>query len=1126
MRACASCGFQFDGEFRFCPECGAAVAATPLSAADERKIVTALFCDLVGFTALSESADPEDVDRMLTRYFAMARSAIEAFGGVVEKFIGDAVVGVFGVPAAHEDDPERAIRAGLRIAEEAEHLTSLDGGPLRLRVGINTGETLVRLGVVPGSGERFLAGDAINTASRIQSVAPLMGVAVGHSAYDATRAVFEYADLPPAILKGKTEPVAVFHAITPRARLGTDVTRVHDGPFVGREIDLALLKGVFDKTVAASTVHLVTIVGEPGMGKSRLVAELSRYVDSRREFVTWRQGRCPPYGEGVTFWALGEIVKAHAGILDTDPAEVALSKLDVVLPDVEQKAWLRQRVLPLLGIEASSRAEQGEQFTAWRTFLESVAETGPTVVVFEDVHWADPAMLAFIEDLADHAEGVPLILVATARPELFERHPDYARGRRNSTTVTLTPLNEGDTARLVGALLNTVAVPKDLHSPLVERAGGNPLFAEEYVRLLQDRDLIEHIDGEVRLRSGAELPLPDSVQALIAARLDTLTPDRKARLADAAVIGKVFWAGAVAAMAGTGEDLVMAVMRDLSRMALVRPVHRSSLMAQQEFTFSHVLTRDVAYAQIPRASRAARHVAAATWIEAQSGDRVEDVSEQLAHHYTVALDLAVATSDHELADRVRPPTLRFLLAAGERALGLDAAAAMVHLHRALALASGEDGMRARVLVAYGLASQYTGDLQRAQVAFEEAVALFRAAGDVEAAVDTLAELFPVLRHQGDPRWWSVPDEMLALAATLPPGQVHVRIYSQVAFVEGLLGHYDQSIEHATKALYLAEELGLPTPPRALAFRGLFRSQIGDLGAIDDLRQAIAVATAAGRGRDAAITFTYLAEATNGLRGPAAALAAAEEGIAFTETRGLAADNGPATDLMRFNVRLGNLDTALNLAERLAAELAAGHDRVALGIVRDGQIQAMLLRGDAPATLAWVDWYVDVGREAGDPRGNLGLAARVHAAVGHRDQAVELFSELLRQPGSSGADLPGLIRTLVSLDRLDLAEQLVAVEEAAVPASQHARVAAQAVLAEARGDHRAALDGYTEAADRWHSFTDAVEEAFALMGCGRCLIALGRPDEAVPVLETSRHMFATMGARPALSEAESLLASLM
>ena len=332
---------------------------------------------------------------------------IEAHGGVVEKFIGDAVVGVFGVPAAHEDDPERAVRAGLRIVEAAEELEAIGGAPLRLRVGVNTGETLVRLGANAGVGERVLAGDAINTASRLQSVAPEMGVAVGVSTYEATSVVFEYEELEPATLKGKAEPVRVFHAKAARARFGTDLTRTHDSPFIGREIDLALLKGVFDKTVASNSVQLVTVVGEPGLGKSRLVAELFAYIDGRPEFTTWRQGRCLPYGEGITFWALGEILKAHTGILESDPPRVAEEKLDAVLPEGEERAWFRQRLLPLLGIEAASGAEREELFTAWRRFLEGVAEERPTVLVFEDLHWADEAMLAFLEHLADLAEGRP-----------------------------------------------------------------------------------------------------------------------------------------------------------------------------------------------------------------------------------------------------------------------------------------------------------------------------------------------------------------------------------------------------------------------------------------------------------------------------------------------------------------------------------------------------------------------------------------------------------------------------------------------------------------------------------------------------------------------------------------------
>src|SRR6266487_190731 len=448
MTACPSCGHENAETNKFCAECGAPVGAPARPIAEERKVVTSLFCDLVGFTATSESADPEDVDKMLASYFAVARTQIEAHGGVVEKFIGDAVVGVFGVPAAHEDDPERAVRTGLRIVEDALELEAVGGEPLRLRVGINTGEALVRLGVAPGSGEGFLTGDAINTASRLQSVAPEMGVAVGRSTYEATSAIFDYTELEPATLKGKSEPVRVFHATAPRSRLGTDVTRTHDTPFIGREIDLALLKGIFDKTVAAEAVQLVTVVGEPGLGKSRIVAELGAYVDARPELITWRQGRCLPYGEGITFWALGEIVKAHAGILESDASQVASDKLDALLPEGPEREWFRQRLLPLLGIEATSSAEREELFTAWRRFLEQIAEDSPTVLVFEDLHWADDAMLGFLEHLGDRAEGVPLLVVGTARPELYERYPDYVNGLRNANTINLDPLSEEETARL------------------------------------------------------------------------------------------------------------------------------------------------------------------------------------------------------------------------------------------------------------------------------------------------------------------------------------------------------------------------------------------------------------------------------------------------------------------------------------------------------------------------------------------------------------------------------------------------------------------------------------------------------------------------------------------------------
>jgi predicted ATPase len=675
---------------------------------------------------------------------------------VVEKFIGDAILGVFGVPAAHEDDPERAVRAGLRICEDAADLVTLGGTPLRLRVGINTGEVLVRLGVAPGSGERFLAGDTINTASRIQSVAPEMGVAVGLATYEATKAVFDYAALPPATLKGKAKPVRVFQPTAARARLGTDITRAHGGPFVGREIDLALLKGLFDKSVAADAVGLVTVVGEPGMGKSRLVAELGAYADAQPGLVTWRQGRCLPYGEGISFWALGEILKAHAGILESDPAAVAAEKLEVVLPEGDERPWFRQRLLPLLGIEATSQAAQEELFTAWRRFLEHLAEARATVLVFEDLHWADAGLIAFLEHVADRAQGVPLLLVGTARPELYEHHPLFAGNR-----ISLAPLSAAETSRLVAGLLGA-AVPPELAAPILERAEGNPLYAEEFVRLLRDRDLLDETDGAIALRPGATIPLPESIGALLAARLDTLPSDRKAMLADAAVVGKVFWAGAVAAMGKRDLTTVTDALRDLGRKELVRPARRSSIESEAEYAFWHVLARDVAYGSIPRAARATRHVAAARWIESKSPDRVEDLADVLAYHYSTALDLARAAGQTAQAAELEAPALRFLSLAGERALGLDTAAALANLERALELAPVGHPERAAALLRFGHAAYNDGRYVDASASLEEAITIFRADGDLAGASRALWALATARFRLGDPRWASLPVEALEL----------------------------------------------------------------------------------------------------------------------------------------------------------------------------------------------------------------------------------------------------------------------------------------------------------------------------------------------------------------------------
>jgi class 3 adenylate cyclase/tetratricopeptide (TPR) repeat protein len=1096
---------------------------------EERKVVTALFCDLVRFTALSESADPEDVNTMLDAYSAMARSQIESHGGVVQKFIGDAVVGVFGVPAAHEDDPERAVRAGLRMVEAAEDLEAVGGEPLRLRVGINTGEALVRLDVNPGSGEAFLTGDAINTASRLQGVAPEMGVAVGVATYEATSIVFDYQELESAALKGKADRVRVFQPLAPRARFGTDLTRTHTSPFIGREIDLALLKGIFDKAVASSAVQLVTVVGEPGLGKSRIVAELFGYIDARPGFVTWRQGRCLPYGEGITFWALGEIVKAHAGILESDDPATATAKLDVVLPEGDERAWFRQRLLPLLGIGASTSAEREELFTAWRRWLELIAEDDPTVLVFEDLHWADDALLAFLEHLAGRAEGVPLMVVGTTRPEFYEQHADFGNGLRNATPITLAPLSSEETARLVLALLDASVIPAELQQPILDRAGGNPLYAEEFVRLLKDRDLLVRKGSTWELSEGAAVPFPDSVRALIAARLDTLTPDAKSLLADAAVVGKVFWAGAVAAMGDRDPDMVIDMLRELSRKELVRPARRSSMQGEAEYAFWHILSRDVAYNQLPRASRAARHIAAARWIESQAPDRVEDLADVLAYHYATALQLARAAGQADQAADLEAPARRFLTLAGQRALGLDTAAANTNLERALALTPEGHADRANVLVSFAEAALHGGRTAEAKAALEEAIPALQALGDLPAQARALNMLSVVLGALADPRWAELPAQAFALLEPLPPDQDMVATLTEVAATEMIQGRSESAITVARRALRLAEELGLDRPPRALGYLGSSRMDIGDSAGAEDMREAILLANRAGQGREVAILHNNLGLGLWGFEGPRAALTELATGVAYATARGLTEmAEWATTSTLSPRFDTGEPELAITLAGHLTQRFQS--DQATLVEVRSVEARIHTLRGRPALAADYLEWLETTSRDTAAAEilvSGLSSAAITHASLGNATHAIALLSELAATPDTRdnsmyAAYLPALVRTAVGLNQHDTAQSLAMDYRPHTPYAQHALITTTAALAEASGDHDAAADGYADAAGRWERFGVIPEHAYALQGHGRCLINLGQPHAAAPVLHQARALFDRLGAIPALAETDTLL----
>ncbi len=1119
MLTCPSCGKELPGEFPFCPFCAAPLAADQASEGqEERKVVTVLFCDLVGFTAASEAADPEDVRSRLRPYHALLRRELEGYGGTVEKFIGDAAMAVFGAPTAHEDDAERAVRAGLRILEAIGELN--DGDPalsLQVRIGINTGEAVVALGARPEKGEGIVTGDVVNTASRLQGTAPVNGIACSDQTYRQTERIFDYEALEPVAVKGKAEPLAAFRPLKPRARFGSDVTRTHATPLVGRELEKSLLVGTLERSAQQRSCQLVTIVGEPGVGKSRLCAELFGYLDDRPGLTRWRQGRCLPYGEGIAFWALGEIVKAECGILESDPPEEADAKLEVALPREDPDfAWLKARLQPLVGA-GGEPASQEESFTAWRRCLEAWAEARETVLVLEDLHWADEALLWFLEHVAEWAQDVPLLILCTARPELYEQHPTFGAQARNAHRINLAPLTDEETARLISSLLEAV-LPADTQRALLERAGGNPLYAEEFVRLLSDR-------GEL----ADAVEVPHSVQALIAARLDTLSHERKSLLQDAAVMGKVFWAGLLAEMGGRETREVEQALHELARKELVRPVRTSSMEGEAEYGFWHLLVRDVCYQQIPRAGRAERHSAAAAWLEDKAGERVGDLADVLAHHYVQALELTRAAGRTPETHELEAGALRNLALAGERALPLDVARAEASLARALELAPAAHPQHPFLLERWAQSAQQQGRLQETKDALEEALAFYRAREESVAAGRVLTALSTVLWRLGDPREEDAVVEAVALLEAQPQAPELVAAYAELAGTRLLGVAYPESIAAAESALELAAKLGIADQARALGFLGSSRSFLGDRQGLDDMRGALELAIEQGEGRTAAVLYNNLAEATWLYEGPEVAIAICREGIDFSERRGIAefalAIAGLST---RFLGESGQTARALAEAAAVAERLQARGD-IWFTEARAVQLHLLAERG-ALEQCPEPDELVVRARETGAPEliaHAFGAAAQLLLVQGRAKEAQALLDELSQVPKVWSAPtyigfVPRCVRCALAIGAPELAGRLVEAVEPRTPLAHAALCACRAQLTEAGSGHVAAAETYAETAERWREFGNVPERAYALLGQGRCHAALGKPEAEEPLRE-ARELFASMGYKPALAETEALLA---
>jgi class 3 adenylate cyclase/tetratricopeptide (TPR) repeat protein len=1128
-----ACGNDNPAGSRFCNGCGTGLEIDTGPATEERKVVSVLFCDLVGSTAWGERLDPEDVRAVVRPYYELLRQDIESFGGTVEKFIGDAVMAVFGAPTSHEDDPERAVRAGLRILEAIGEFNDARGTNLAVRIGINTGEVVVALDARPELGEGIVTGDVVTTAGRLETGAPVGGIAVGETTYRSTRDVFEYERLGALAAKGKAEPVPAWRALRARARLGTDVTRRHDVALVGRDAERAQLGSLLGHALRDRSCHLVTILGEPGVGKSRMIYELSQLVDARDELVVWRQGRCLPYGGGIAYWALGEIVKAEAGILETDSPEQVETKLDRALRNLsfepEELRWVRARLAPLVGIEPPSTAEREESFTAWRRFLEALADTGGAVFVFEDLHWADLALLEFVERLADSAEGVPMLLVCTARPEFAERHPKWAGGS-NSTTMNLAPLSEKETATLVGALLGERLLPADVQSPIVERAGGNPLYAEEFVRMLRDRGLLVLKGQSWELAEGAGIPFPEGIHGIISARLDNLTPDRKGLLQDASVIGKVFWSRALEAMGDRDGPGVRAALDELTTKEFLRVAPTTSMAGEREYSFWHMLVRDAAYAQIPRAARADKHVAVTNWLEDQAGERLVDLADVLAYHSFEALELTRASGGG--TSSLERQALRFLVLAGARARSLDPAQALVMYERALSLAHEGDPVRAEILASLGLVEFLRGRFGRSRDLLEEAIPALHAAGQPARAADAKA-LLPIVMGtiapaDADRR---LLDEAIVELEGLPPGKELVETYAKRAGWDSSTGLNLEAIGWADKSLSLSAELGRADDPWARISRGRARWWSGDTDGMDDIRRGIDLALEQGSSLLAAYGHADLAGALWESTGPARALRELDAGAALARRSGVieAAESIELGSRPWVLFTLGRWDELMDVT---TAHLAEKHEDEDLQIrlrCQEVVCEVSTWRGDlarASELSHTVHRAVRAFDEAEFVVSGLSVVANLALAAGDVDRAVSVLHELEAYPNireaSDYADLlPQNTRVALGAVGIEFANQLATgVPESPFALRRLSLEMVDAQLAEARGLFDRALDLYASAEEGWRTFS-IPERAQSLVGRGRCLLEMGDP-EAAAALREAREVFGSIGAKLYIPEVDSLL----
>jgi class 3 adenylate cyclase/tetratricopeptide (TPR) repeat protein len=1115
---CPACGAANEPSDKFCGGCGAslpdkgAAPAAPTTAGasvSERRLVSVLFADLVGFTALSEHRDPEEVRELLSRYFDRCRTLIERYGGTVEKFIGDAVMAVWGTPVAREDDTERAVRAALALVRAVSALGAEVGMPeLRVRAGVLTGRAAVEVGA---EGEGMVLGDTVNSASRLQSIAAPGTVLVDDVTRRASEAAIAYEDAGTHQVKGREQPIHAWIAL--RVVAGAGGARRSTGleaPLVGRDRELEAIIEAAEMSAAERRATLVTVVGEAGTGKSRLLWEFFKYLDGIEAVRWWHQGRCLSYGDGVAYWGLAEMVRARAGIVeeDEDPAS-AREKLRALVaahvPDERERRLVEPRLAQLLGFEQRGATEAGDLFSGWRLFFERMAASNPVILAFEDLQWADSGLLDFIDYLLEWSADHPIFVLALARPELDARRPGWG------TRIALTPLPTAAMRALLDGL--APGLPDELLDRIDERADGVPLYAVETVRMLLDRGVLTQ-DGARYVLSGdaGDLDVPETLHALVAARLDDLGLSERGLLQDAAVLGSSFSIGALAAVSGRPEPEVHGTLGSLVAKQVLGYDDDPRSAERGQYHFLQGLVRTIALGTLARRDRKARHLAAAEYLRASWGEQAE-IAEVLASHYLAAVEAEPDAAD---ADAIRAWARETLTTAGHRAVSLALGEQAQRYFEQAAGLAGDASERAQLLAEAGAAATRGADHDAARRLLGEAIAVFDARGLTEDAARTRALLVDALIMEN--RIEEAVELIDRARESLTDRTVLAGLAARRARLAFLAGDFGRARDEADLSLSIADPLQLaPVIADAAITRAIslyYDRRITEADAMMSLGLQVAL--------DADLTESSLRGYYNladfrcltGQLDEAAELLV--RGLALAHERGNRVWERYLLDQQaQVHTLRGEWDEALALIDTLRSGSADDHPSPAS--TREPLILAA--RGDTPGLQMWLarpappsEWLEQAVLASAGRATVLRAAGLLDEAVGALDSAAP---ELARSyPISWGLYAGEIVDTLLEAGLPARVEELLALSaHPRCPLIAGQRSRASALLLARKGELDAADRELVGAVSALRAAGDPFALARALLDRGTLLTDRGHPEDAEPILEEARALFERLRATP-------------